>query len=580
MPAVNACPERSAYERLIHGELLPDDEERLSRHLSDCPSCAAAVETLLGKDTLLSDVGRESAEAPAGEKVPADLTPRLLALAGRSTDRSLTLAALNPAQGPGEIGRLAHYRVLRVLGEGGMGVVYLAEDVRLSRTVALKTMKPETAADPLRRQRFLHEARAAARVEHDHIVPIYDVGEDGGVPWLARPLLKGESLDGMLRRVKVLKSAQAARLGAQVARGLAAAHAAGLVHRDVKPGNIWVEPEGEEREWRRLPADGDPGGGRAKLLHFGLARDQASPGGESGEGPLTRTGAVVGTPSFMATEQARGEPLDSRADLFSLGCVLYRAVPGQLPFQGRGPMGTLLALANETPPTPNEVNPEVPGPLSALIMNLLAKDRSARPASAAAVAAALEAIQDTPACPASGAERTTEVVEQVQQAVAPRRGWRLATAAALVLAMGATLAAGIVVILKDKDGKEVGRVTVPEGGSAVIKPDGDGGDPDCKAAEWVLSVGGTIKIRQAGEERPIQATRDLPTTPFEVVSVDVSNNSKVDDAGLEHLKGLTNLTQFDLTRTKVSDAGLVHLGGLTQLAWLCLKDTRVTDAGL
>src|SRR4029077_6156054 len=137
--------------------------------------------------------------------------------------------------------------------------------------------------------------------EHDHIVPIYDVGEERGLPWLAMPFLKGESLDALLKRVEVLKPAEAARLGAQVARGLSAAHAAGLIHRDVKPANIWVEPAG---------------GGRAKLLDFGLARDQ-SPPREQGQEHLTRSGAVVGTPAFMAPEQARGEPLDARADLFS-----------------------------------------------------------------------------------------------------------------------------------------------------------------------------------------------------------------------------------------------------------------------
>jgi serine/threonine protein kinase len=163
-----------------------------------------------------------------------------------------------------------------------------------------------------------------------------------------------------------------------VANGLAAAHAAGLIHRDIKPANIWVEPEG---------------GGRARLLDFGLARD-TRPDPEGTE-HLTRTGAVVGTPAFMAPEQARGEPLDARADLFSFGCVLYRAVTGRLPFQGQGTMGTLLALATETPPAPHELNPDVPPALSALIINLLAKDRSARPPSASVVATALHALQDT-----------------------------------------------------------------------------------------------------------------------------------------------------------------------------------------
>lgn len=354
MQSALSCPKRDDYERLIQGELPPSDIERLSQHLADCSACAAAVQTLLCDDTLLSALRGTTVDAPTGEEVPADLTGRLLALAAKSlAGPAEPTSLLAPPEHPDEIGRLAHYRVLKVLGAGGMGVVFLAEDVRLYRIVALKTMKPEVAADPRHRQRFLREARAAAKVEDDHIVPIYDVGEDRGVPWLAMPYLKGQSLDELLKREKVLKPAQAAHLGAQVAKGLAAAHAAGLIHRDVKPANIWVEPEG---------------GGRAKLLDFGLARDHRQPREQEQE-HLTCVGVVVGTPAFMAPEQARGEPLDARADLFSLGCVLYRAVTGRVPFQGQGMMDTLRALATETPPDPHELNPAVSRPLSALIMS-------------------------------------------------------------------------------------------------------------------------------------------------------------------------------------------------------------------
>jgi serine/threonine protein kinase/Leucine-rich repeat (LRR) protein len=592
MPAVNFCPEQNAYQRLIHGELPLSDVERLSQHLDGCSSCTAAVQTLLGEDTLLSAIRGVPVDVATGEEVPADLMRRLLALrssSGPSSDPSLTLRVLNAPQRPEEIGRLAHYRVLKVLGEGGMGVVFLAEDTLLVRSVALKIMKPEIAADPRHRQRFLREARAAAKVEHDHIVPIYGVGEDSGVPWLAMPFLKGQSLDELLKRVKVLKPAQAVRLGAQVAKGLAAAHAAGLIHRDVKPANIWVEPEG---------------GCRAKLLDFGLAHDQTPPQSmqcERGEEHLTRTGAVVGTPAYMAPEQARGEPLDARADLFSLGCVLYRAVTGRLPFHGAGTMGTLLALATQTPPAAHEVNPAVPLPLSMLIGNLLAKDRSARPASAATVAAALTAMQEKPAgpvpmaLPASPRQESdpwtalTETAEQQAPIVTPRRRWQLATAAALLLVLGGALAVGIVVIIRDKDGKEVGRATVPDGGSAVIEQDGERGKPkvdpvdvkaDRSAAEWVLSIGGTIKIRHDGQEREIQAANDLPAVPFELVFVNLNRIPKVEDAGLDHLKGLTNLSYLDLDGAAVTDAGLERLKGLTHLTYLDLGATRVTDAGL
>jgi serine/threonine protein kinase len=524
---------------------------------------------------------------------------------------------LLPPQRPDEMGRLAHYRVLKVLGQGGMGVVFLAEDTRLGRTVALKTMKPEIAADPRHRQRFLREARAAAKVEDDHIVPIYDVGEERGVPWLAMPLLKGQSLDEMLKRLKVLTPAQAVRLGAQVARGLAAAHAAGLIHRDVKPANVWVEPEG---------------GGRAKLLDFGLAREERPD--PDGTEPLTRTGAVVGTPAYMAPEQARGEKLDARADLFSLGCVLYRAVTGRLPFQGDGLMGTLLALATETPPPPHEVNSAVPPPLSALIVKLLAKERTGRPASASEVVTALQALlQETAtatlplakpvAVPAAAPkdENPWSDLTEVQERPAPaapaapptppwnRRRLAIGAAAALVLIGG--LLAGVIVIIKNKKGEEVARVVAPEGGSVETRKVSDSGkakidpasvDVDRRAAEWVLSIGGKVFVNYDWKW-----VTELPKGQFGLAGVNLSDNRKVTDAGLANLKECRGIWQLDLggssisdaglaqvkdfasarlmtelylSNTAVGDAGLAHLSDCTGLRQIQMGNTRVTDSGL
>lgn len=592
------CPQRDDYERLIHGELPPPEVERLSQHLVGCSACAATVQNLLEDDTLLSVLRGPTVDATDCANVPAELTRRLLALAAPATSEPdgdnfpNVLSLLAPPQTPDEIGRLAHYRVLKVLGEGGMGIVFRAEDTLLDRTVALKTMKPQLAADPRHRQRFLREAQAAAKIEHDHIVPIYGVGEDNGVPWLAMPLLKGQSLDELLKQVNVLKPEQAIRLGIQVAKGLAAAHAAGLIHRDVKPGNIWVGPED---------------GGRAKLLDFGLARDAKLD--RKGQNHLTNTGVIVGTPAFMAPEQADVEPLDARADLFSLGCVLYRVATGRLPFQGQGMMDTLRALATETPRHPHEVNPEVPRALSALIMGLLAKDRSARPASALAVVEALQALPEN----RNPGVKTTETTEWRAPAAATRRRRLVATTAVLLLMLGGAVAAGIVIIIKNKEGKEVARFTGPDGTTVEIKQDDDSGKPKAgaldskparRAAEWVLSLGGTIKIRQDGHERDIRFARDLPMDPFELILINLGENQKIDDAGLphlrgltnlttliihttrvsnaglEHLKGLTNLRGLNLAHTRVTDPGLVHLGGLTELLWLDLAGTRVSDAGL
>jgi hypothetical protein len=318
--------------------------------------------------------------------------------AGAPAEAELDLAqVLRPPQGPEEFGRLGNYRVLGVLGSGGMGVVFKAEDLQLRRLVALKAMLPGIAASPANRQRFLREAQAAAAIEHDHIVPIYQVGEDRGIPFLAMQLLKGESLDDRLRREPRLAAAEVIRVGRETAEGLAAAHAQGLIHRDIKPANLWLE--GERR--------------RVKVLDFGLARAAA------GDSQLTQSGVIVGTPAYMAPEQAAGKPVDGRCDLFSLGCVLYRCSTGELPFRGPDTISTLMAVAMEQPRPPRAANADVPPALSDLIMRLLAKNPAGRPASARDVQLALEVIAREPAAP-----DTLPVLEALsaEPPTAPNRG--------------------------------------------------------------------------------------------------------------------------------------------------------------
>jgi serine/threonine protein kinase len=308
------------------------------------------------------------------------------------------LRSAAPPQQPGELGRLGPYAVVRLLGRGGMGAVFAADDPALGRRVALKVMRPEVAAGPEAKARFLREARAAAALQHDHVIPIHHVGEHNGVPFIVMPLLAGESLEDRLRRESPLPAAEVVRVGREAAAGLAAAHAAGLVHRDVKPDNLWLEA-----------GPGGPGG-RVKVLDFGLAR-VATGGG----GGLTQTGEVLGTPAYMSPEQAHGQPLDGRSDLFSLGCVLYRLATGEPPFRGPTPTAELLAVVGHHPPPPREVRPELPAALSGLIMRLLAKDPDRRPATARAVASALAHIATEPAPP-------TEPAPVLPSGAAPRAG--------------------------------------------------------------------------------------------------------------------------------------------------------------
>jgi serine/threonine protein kinase/WD40 repeat protein len=316
-----------------------------------------------------------------------------------------------------EIGRLAGYRVLKVLGEGGMGIVFEGEDIHLRRKVALKAIKPGLASESVKR-RFLHEARALASLKHDNIITIYQVAETGGVPYIAMELLRGESLQSRLKRERKLPLADVLHIGREIAEGLAAAHAAGLVHRDIKPANIWME----ERR-------GSTPGYRIKILDFGLAR-------AAGDNThLTQPGAVVGTPAYMAPEQARAENVGPYSDLFSLGCVLYRMMTGLSPFKGTDTMSILMSLANDAPVPPDEVARDIPPILSALVMNLLIKDPTQRPSSAQAVADALTAIVADPPSGIvnNGNEQRTETV-RVDLPV-KRRSWlsRIAVPSSIVI---------------------------------------------------------------------------------------------------------------------------------------------------
>lgn len=308
-----------------------------------------------------------------------------------------SLNFLSPATGPDELGRLAHYRVLKTLGEGGMGIVLLAEDTQLQRPVALKVIRPEIGRSPADRQRFLREARAMAQVKSDHVVTVYQVGQIGDVCYLAMELLEGETLDCWLNKTRTPPVDEVLRIGREIAMALSAAHARGLVHRDVKPANIWLEAPSR----------------RVKLLDFGLARPQT-------EGPsLTDPGMVVGTPMYMAPEQARGETLDGRTDLFSLGCLLYQMLTGRPPFDGKTPVAVLTSVITDTPSPPDRFNPALPIPLSKLLFRLLAKQRTGRPDSAELVSAELLTIERALPHPTTDLLPQATVVTPAGQALSP-----------------------------------------------------------------------------------------------------------------------------------------------------------------
>ena len=446
MPA----PDEQTLRRFLLGQLPASEAAPVEAYLETHPDTARDLDRLTADDPLTAALRGRTADpavppeaevlARKLESLPAEQTRSAAGdssgewSAGR-TDEDVT-ALLGPPRGPGELGWLGDFRVVRVLGRGGMGVVFEAEDPKLGRRVAVKAMLPRLAADPLAKQRFVREAQAAAAVEHDHVVPIHLIGEAGGVPFLVMPFLKGESLDGRLKRDGTLPVAEVVRIGREVAEGLAAAHARGLVHRDIKPGNLWLE----------APR------GRVKVLDFGLARPVAAgPGVE-----ITQSGAVVGTPAYMSPEQGRGLPVDFRTDLFSLGGVLYRAATGRTPFTAADAAGMLMALAADTPADPRRFNPKLPGPLAGLILRLLEKDPANRPASAAEVARLLAPAVE----PLAGEERRpefdfddTEVVPEARPVPPPRPRygrWVAAAVALLGLGIGLLFAPTVIRVVTNK----------------------------------------------------------------------------------------------------------------------------------
>ena len=278
-----------------------------------------------------------------------------------------------------------HYRIVRRLGRGGMGVVYEAEDQKLGRSVAIKMLPEATRQDPAALERFSREARAASSLNHAGICTIYELNESGDQPLIVMELLEGQSLDKIYSR-RPMPYPKLLDFGVQVADALDAAHRKGILHRDIKPGNIFLSPSGQ-----------------VKILDFGLAKLEegyTTPG--SARAPnatqtlhelLTSPGLAIGTIAYMSPEQARGEPLDPRSDVFSLGVVLYELATGQHPFTGSTTAVTFDRILNHAPTAPISLNPELPVELEATLNKTLEKDRELRCQSAAELRADLRRLQ-------------------------------------------------------------------------------------------------------------------------------------------------------------------------------------------
>ncbi|MCE9562580.1 MAG: protein kinase, partial [Planctomycetes bacterium] len=510
-------------------------------------------------------------------------------------DESNPLPAFHPPTQPGDLGRLGRYRLLKPLGKGGMGAVYLGYDDVLQRKIAIKVLTPKFAANKIARERFLREARTAASVASPHVVAIIDVDEDLGIPFIAMEYLQGIPLDRYLSTHSKLSLKQVLRIGQEVARGLAAAHAAGLVHRDIKPANLWLEAPH----------------GHVKILDFGLAKETDPQGGAD----VTQAGQVVGTPAFMSPEQARGDVVDARTDLFCLGIVLYRLCTGKQPFVGPTAMAVLMSVGIDEPTPVRQLNPAVPEALASLIYRLLRKKPADRPQTATDVHADLVALENEKGAAVPEASVVASVSDYVPITVPPQgdRVWEQ---------FDAPTAAGTATTQTDPQRKAVERVPFPwkiVGGVFALlvatlalvailmdsskRPQTDmvdadlvrpnpvtpnppavlKGDPDRRAAEWVLTLPGNQSVELVGQAQPVTHLGRLPAVPFKVRRIHISSDYTVTDADIRFLQDLTAMDALDFKRTLISDAGMDKLSKIAaapRLVELSLGTEELTDEGM
>jgi serine/threonine protein kinase/Tol biopolymer transport system component/6-phosphogluconolactonase (cycloisomerase 2 family) len=406
------------------------DEESIfadAVHMTSLAERRAYLDCVCGDDDGLRSSVEELLQADQQADSPLDAPPMgflpLITVGGIAADADeltdVVQSLLAPSDKPGCLGTMGQYEVIGVVGHGGMGIALRSYDTKLNRVVAIKVIAPELVRDSTAVERFLREAQAAAAVSHDHVVTIHGVHEDNEPPFIVMEFIDGPSLQNKISEQGALVLKELLRIGNQLAAGLAAAHKQGLVHRDVKPSNILLE-NGVER---------------VKITDFGLAR-------RTDDKSLTHVGGIAGTPQFMSPEQAQGQPVDARTDLFSLGSVLYTMCTGRSPFPADSAVAVLRRVCDDQPEPIRDINANIPGWLCDVIAKLLEKEPNDRFGSAEEVADLLEQYLAHIQAPKTAAHppRIEPPSQQPSNIpIAPWQLWSLVGAiAALLLIMAAS----------------------------------------------------------------------------------------------------------------------------------------------
>ncbi len=575
------------------------------------------------------------------------------------TNHSQPASSANPFPVlPAEFGR---YRILRLLGRGGMGAVYLAQDSQLGRQVALKVPFFNAAESPQRAERFVREARSAAVLQHPNICTVFDAGQINGRPFITMAYIAGKPLEEEIDPESPMPQLRAAEIVRKIAVALEHAHRAGIVHRDLKPANVVMAA-----------------GGEPVVMDFGLAKRVADV--DPNEAKLTRDGGLLGTPSYMAPEQCRGDvaAIGPATDVYALGVMLFEMLTGRTPYTGAMSVVIGRILTSPVPPV-KEFRPDVDSRLDAVCRKAMAKEPAERFPSMAELAEALGAYLKAPSAPLpappvavlvqaaspvvvrspfanqNGASPSTPASRKAKRgpvvtARPPRKKWPIIAGAAVCFQLAglAALWAGGAFRLKTQDGTIVvenlpaDAEVLVDGEKVAVKLKGDdkpieiqvapgkrkleiktGGimmetqevtiasgerkpigirleplaaasetpvaptlpkeeapdvDPDRKATEYVLSIGGVVRVNDEVDD--IKAAADLPRAAFQLTVVNLFANNQVSDAGLVHFKDCKNLTGLWLGRTRVGDTGLAYFDGCKNLTQLDLGGTQVTDVGL